>query len=156
MLESNSPATDLDAVYKSLPVSSSCSPTTNQRFDDASAPRKPPFRRRSSARAANYRTRVPRQQLQASTVIGVLTRPWLSDNKCDDFSAYRPSHRILDGRAVAWEVSLLNAGVRGLSPEFVVLSLDDENACSSGVHAEQWGNGRCISLEKVRGLFLLV
>ena len=137
MLESISPATDLDAVYKSLPVSSSYSPTTNQLIDDASALRKLPFRRRSSARAANRRTRVPRQCLQASTVIEVLTRPWLSDTGCNDFSAPRPSHRILGGRTVAWEVSLLNAEVWGLSPEFVVLSLDDENACSSSVHAEQ-------------------
>ena len=101
MLEFISPATDLDAVYKSLPVSSSYSPTTNQLVDDASAPRKLPFRRRSSARAANHRTRVPRQSLQASTVIGVLTRRWLSDTQIDDFSACRPSHSDLVDRTVA-------------------------------------------------------
>ena len=125
MLESISPATDLDAVYKSLPVSPSYSPTTNQLVDDASALRKLPFRRRSSARSANHRTRVPRQSLQASTVIEVLTQPWLSDTKCNDFSASRPSHRILGGRAVAWEVSLLNAGRLGLPPELVVFYRGD-------------------------------
>ena len=137
MLEFISPATDLDAVYKSLPVSSSCSPTTNQLLNDASALRKLPFRRRSSARSANHCTRVPRQELQASTVIGVLTRPWLSDTRCNDFSASRPFHRILGGRTAAWDVSLLTAGVWGLSSEIFVLSLDDENACSFGVHARK-------------------